>query len=383
MLIILRNIFVFSILLFSFSFGCCATDEPSVSASSAVMIDADTIEVLYQKDAHKIRSMASTTKIMTALLAVESGKLNETVTVKEKIYIEGTAVGFEKGDKLTLEALCYGMLLESGNDAAVLTANYLAGSEEKFSILMNKKAEEIGMCNTNFVTASGLDDENHYTTAYDMALLGAYAVKIEKFREISSAKTYRAEFIDSDKIRTFSNHNRLLKTCDGVFGIKTGFTKKSGRCLVTACERDGKTLVAVTLNAPDDWNDHSRLYNYGYSLYQNQNIEINLPEKIRVYGADASEISIDCFKDKSFLIRKGRVLTYKIYIAKHLYAPIKKYDYMGNVIVYSNGYIMDEYPIYATENANLIKNSIEKKQGFFKRLVKKIYNFLNKERNKI
>ena len=380
MLIILRNLFAFSLLFFTFSFGCYAVNGPSVSASSAVLIDADTLEVLYQKDAHKVRSMASTTKIMTALLAVESGKLNENVTVKEKIYIEGTAVGFEKGDKLTLEALCYGMLLESGNDAAVLTANYLAGSEEKFSILMNKKADEIGLSNTNFVTASGLDDENHYTTAYDMALLGAYAVKIEKFREICSAKTYRAEFIDSDKIRTFSNHNRLLKTCDGVFGIKTGFTKKSGRCLVTACERDGKTLVAVTLNAPDDWNDHSKLYDYGYSLYERKSTEFDLPEKISVYGSEISETSIKCLNDKNILIRKDSTLTFKVQLAKYIYAPIKIYDCIGKVTVYSNGYIVDEYPIYATKKANLIKNSTDKKPGFFTRLVEKIYNFFYKER---
>ncbi len=368
MLISIRKFITVFVLLFVFSFNAMALNEASVSASSAVLIDGDTLEVLFSKNADKVRSMASTTKIMTALLAVESGKLNEIITVKEKIYIEGTAIGFSKGDKISLEDVCYGMLLESGNDAAVLAAEYLAGSEKKFSVLMNKKAKEIGMTSTNFVTASGLDDEEHYTTAYDMALLGAYAVKNEKFREICSSKTHTADFIEPDITRNFSNHNKLLRYCEGVYGIKTGFTKKSGRCLVSACERNGKTLVAVTLNAPDDWNDHERLYEYGYSLYQENILTAEIPDEVIVAGSDKRKIKISCYGDESVFTRKNKQLEYSIYINRILYAPINKNDVIGKLVVLNGDYIVAEMPIIALEKAGTIKSSVEYKEGLFDRL---------------
>lgn len=369
MLIIIRNFILFTVLIFSFALNCSASYEPTVSAASAVIIDGDTLEVLYEKASDDIRSMASTTKIMTSLIAIESGKINDVVTVEEKIYIEGTAIGFSVGDKITVEDLCYAMLLESGNDAAVLVAEYIAGSEEAFSILMNKKALQIGMHSTNFVTASGLDDENHYTTAYDMALLGAYAVKNEVFSDICSTKTYKAEFISPDITRTFSNHNRLLRECEGVFGIKTGFTKKSGRCLVSACRRNGKTLVAVTLNAPDDWNDHKMLYDYGYSLYESKQIKTDLNKKITIYGSDKKSVNITAGADIELFVRKNKTLTIRFDIRKYIYAPIKKYDSIGTLIVLNGGHKIKEIPIYSTENAEVIKNAEEYREGFFTRLI--------------
>lgn len=374
MLIIIRKFPIICLLIFAFNFRAFALNELSTSASSAVLIDADTHEVLYDNNPHEVRSMASTTKIMTALIAIESGRLDETVTVKDKIYIEGTAIGFSEGDKITLEDLCYGMLLESGNDAAVLTASFISGNEAEFSKLMNKKAEEIGMNNTNFVTASGLDDEEHYTTAYDMALLGAYAVKNERFREICSSKNYIADFVDSDKIRHFTNHNKLLWNCEGVYGIKTGFTRKSGRCLVSACERNGKTLVAVTLNAPDDWNDHRKLYNYGYSLYSNEMFCVDLPEKVYVAGSDKKEIRISCTYDEKIFIRKESQLNYKIYLDNFLYAPINKNDIVGKIIIYSDDHIVSESFVTALENAEVIDSSEEYKQSLSERFTDFIFN---------
>lgn len=368
MLIIIRNYILLIFLSFIFILNCSAYNELSVSASSAVLIDGDTLEVLYEKSAKGKRSMASTTKIMTSLLAVESGKIDDIVTVNKKIYIEGTAIGFNEGDKITLRDLCYAMLLESGNDAAVLTANFLAGSEEKFSILMNKKAKETGMLNTNFVTASGLDDENHYTTAYDMALLGAHAVKNDIFAGICSTKTYKAEFIHPDITRNFSNHNRLLRECEGVFGIKTGFTKKSGRCLVTACKRNGKTLVAVTLNAPDDWNDHKKLYDYGFSLYENKPLDVHLNKNITIYGSDKKTISI-AFDNTEIYAQKNKPITFKLNIIPHIYAPIKKFDYVGTLSVLSGEYKIKEISVYSKENAEIIRNAVEYKTGFFTRFI--------------
>lgn len=367
MLIIIRNFFVICLLLCTLIFNCFAINEPTVSASSCVLIDADTLEVLYQKNAHQKRSMASTTKIMTTLLAVESDRLDKTVTVKEKLYIEGTAIGFNKGDKITLETLCYAMLLESGNDAAVLTSVFLAGSERDFSYLMNQKAREIGMKNTNFVTASGLDDENHYTTAYDMALLGAFAIQNVKFKEICSTYDYKAEFIEPDITRYFLNHNRLIKSCEGVFGIKTGFTKKSGRCLVSACNRYGKNLVAVTLNAPDDWNDHKKLYDYGYSLYEMKDLNVDLPESIKIYGANKELLYIDSYIEDTAFVRKSNVQDVVIQLQTIVYAPVERYDIIGKISVYSNDIIIKEYPIFSSENVPIKENTTEYKPSLFQR----------------
>ena len=322
----------------------------NISAESAVLLNADTHEGIYDKNMHKVSSMASTTKIMTAILAVESGKLNCTVEAKHNFYTEGTAIGIKKGYVCTLENLVYAMMLESGNDAAVLVAEFLSGSEKDFSLLMNKKAKEIGMNSTNFVTASGLDDKHHYTTAYDMAVLGAYAIKNPVFRKICSEKIYSFELIKPEISFTFNNHNKLMGYYEGVFGIKTGFTKKSGRCLVSSCEKDGAVLVAVTLNAPDDWNDHIKLYNYGYDSLKSVNISQDIPDEIRVYGSDKEVVSIGIFSEtfKSF---NNQNIRYEVYLNKWLYAPIKKQDVVGYVKIYNSASEVNTIEIKALENA--------------------------------
>lgn len=374
MLIIFRKISVIFVVISFLVIPCNAVNAPEVSASGCVLIDTDTLEVLYEKNPDEVRSMASTTKIMTALLAVESGKADKVVTVKDKVYIEGKAIGFNKGDRITLETLCYAMLLESGNDAAVLTACFIAGSEENFSVLMNNKAEEIGMKDTNFVTASGLDDKNHYTTAYDMALLGAYAVKNDKFKEIVSTKNYTADFIEPQISRIFSNHNKLLGLCDGVYGIKTGFTKKSGRCLVSACERNGKNLVAVTLNAPDDWNDHRKLYDYGYSLYEFRDISAEIPKSVNIIGSDKNVIAVNSDTDNIELyVRKNKQLKTCVFIDEDVYAPVSKNDLLGWIDISCDGVVLVQIPVCALEGAELIKNSIDYKPGIWQRLADYIH----------
>jgi len=380
LLIIIRKIALISLLLFTFTFVAVAADEPTVSASSAVLIDGDTLEILYEKDAYKKRSMASTTKIMTSLIAVESGRLDDTVTVNEKPYIEGTAIGFNKGDRLTLRDLCYAMLLESGNDAALLTAEHFSKTEKAFSELMNKRAAEIGMKNTSFVTASGLDADEHYTTAYDMALLGACAIKNSLFREICSAKSYKAEYIEPKITKYFSNHNRLLSSCEGVIGIKTGFTKKSGRCLVSACERDGKILVAVTLNAPDDWNDHKRLYGYGYSLYEKVTPELNFPDEIAVRGSDSAVISLGACEDLTVTALKGSKITAKVLCSKILYAPVNEGDAIGRIIIYQNGVKIGESNVVSFEKADISPDYVIYKPTFFRRIADYFINIFKKER---
>lgn len=334
-----------------FSFSVYSADEPQLSAECAVLINAETLEVLLEKNANKRHSMASTTKIMTALLALESGRLGETVTARN-LVTEGTSIGLKDGYKLSLEALTWGMLLESGNDAAKLTADFLAGSEENFALLMNKKADEIGMTSTNFVTASGLDSSEHYSTAYDMALLGAYAVKNPLFREICSAKSKTVRFIKPDISLTFYNHNRLLSSCEGVFGIKTGFTKKSGRCLVSACLRQGVTLVAVTLNAGDDWNDHKKLYDYGYDKTVTESACLRLPESVKVYGGNKNTLAITADEERtvySYSGEKGEIRQ-KLYLKEFLYAPIKKGEIVGKAVIIRNGKKIAETDITAAHD---------------------------------
>lgn len=357
-----KRLITILILIFALNFSAYSAEEPTLSAHSAALINADTKEILYAKNAYDERSMASTTKIMTSILAIESGRLSETVTVGE-VQTEGSSIGLKKGYKLTLESLTYGMMLESGNDAAEVVAEFLSGTEKEFSVLMNDKAEKIGMSSTNFVTASGLDDNGHYSTACDMALLGAYAIKNPVFREMCSSKKKSVRFIEPEVSVTFSNHNKLLSWCDGVFGIKTGFTKKSGRCLVTACERGGVTLVAVTLNAGDDWNDHMKLYNYGFSTACASEVYIRLPDSVKVYGSTKNKISVELETNPVPVATKydEGTLTQKVYLPKFIYAPISSGEIIGRADLYKNGRLISSYHIKASEDAEAIDPIPEKK----------------------
>lgn len=372
---LLKKLFLTLILTAVFVFPVYCAHEPGISAHSAVLINADTLEVIYEKNAFEQRSMASTTKIMTALLAIESGRLSETVTAK-KLVTEGTSLGLKNGYEMSLETLVWGMMLESGNDAAKLAADYLSGSEENFARLMNKKARSIGMMNTNFVTASGLDSEEHYTTAYDMALLGACAVKNPLFCEICSAKTKTVDFVNPAVRRTFTNHNKLLGNCEGVFGIKTGFTKKSGRCLVSACRRGGVTLIAVTLNAGDDWNDHRKLYDYGYDKTVTEEICFRLPDKVRVYGGMKDSVAVTCEKERtaySYSGEKGEIKQ-KIYLREFLYAPVEKSEIIGRAVIIKDGAEIASTNIIASDDVYGIEPVST--AGIWQRILNAIINFI-------
>ncbi len=238
----------------------------SVSASSAVLIEAESGRVLYSKDADKRRPMASTTKIMTALVALENHDLDAPIKIpKEAVGIEGSSLYLTEGETLTLHELLYALMLRSANDAAVAIAIAVGGSVSDFAEMMNEKAEEMGLTHTHFDNPHGLDSEDHYTTARELALITAEALKNEVFREIVSTYKKSLPLGNVPDRRLVVNHNRLLRTYDGCIGVKTGFTKKDGRCLVSAAERDGITLVAVTLNAPNDWSDHKRMLDNGFA----------------------------------------------------------------------------------------------------------------------
>lgn len=258
-----------AVLVFCALFLPCSALEtiPSVSAQSAVLMEADSGRIIYEKNARIRMPMASTTKIMTAWVALESGDPDSTVTVDPRaVGVEGSSVYLKVGEKMTLRELVYCLMLASANDAAAAIAYHISGSIEGFAALMNQKAAALGLVNTRFENPHGLDSESHYTTAEELAIITSHALKNAAFAEIVSTN---AKTVESDiSQHALFNHNKLLRSYEGCVGVKTGYTKRCGRCLVSAAERNGLTLICVTLSAPDDWNDHTRLLDYGFAHYR-------------------------------------------------------------------------------------------------------------------
>lgn len=337
---VLRKIFILTVALFLITaFTLPSFAEPSVSAKAAVVICADSGEIVYSKNSDTQLPMASTTKIMTSLIALENGADDRLITVTdEMVRVEGTSMGLKSGDSVSLLSLVKGMLICSGNDAANATAYIIAGGIEPFAKLMNERAAQIGMKNTHFVTPSGLDADGHYSTAYDMALLGAEAIKNPVFLNICSSKNVKAYYGAPPYRRVLTNHNKLLSFSDEYIGIKTGFTKKSGRCLVSAMRRDGKTLIAVTLSAPDDWNDHIKLYDYCVPLVKSVSLSCNAESvSLKIVGGKEASVPVRICENADYTFLKNQIsYTYKIYIKQFEYAPVYKGEVVGHVEFFSN-----------------------------------------------
>ncbi|MBR0349806.1 MAG: D-alanyl-D-alanine carboxypeptidase [Clostridia bacterium] len=327
-----------------------ALNDRSLSAECAVVLNVQTGEVLFSKNADMRHSMASTTKIMTALLAVESGKLQSEIVVSDDMLkVEGTSMGLVDGDSVSLNELVYGMMLSSGNDTANVTAFFLGDSIENFASMMNNRATEIGMKNTSFVTPSGLDADEHFSTAYDMALLGAAAVKNPKFVSVCSSESVSVTFGNPPYRRKLYNHNKLLNLYDGALGIKTGFTKKSGRCLVSYAKKDSAELVAVTLNAPDDWNDHIKMLDYGFLRLKECVVRPALPSKISVVGGVENSVSINV-KPFVYSYLDSQNSYYRLFLDKFVYAPITSGTVVGYCEYYLNGAVVETQPIVVNES---------------------------------
>lgn len=367
-------------ILFCFALASCLSVRSeaariSVSAQSAIVLNADTGEILYSKNPYEKRGMASTTKIMTSLIALEYGDPDFTVKAKlEDVTVEGTSIGLKEGDEISVETLVAGMLLESGNDAANVTASAISGSKEKFSELMNKKAKELGLSSTNFKNPSGLTEDGHYSTAYDMALLACAALKNRKFTEICSAEKYKAVYGTPQYERTFYNHNKFLKLFDGAIGVKTGFTKAAGRCLVTAARRDGATLVAVTLNDRDDWNDHVKMMEYAFSCLTQKEAEFDAQSlKIPVVGSEKKCIGVELSYPLSFSATSD-YKSYKtaVYAEPFLYAGVCKGDYVGWVdVVNGDGKVIKRAYLVSTETASA-KEITNNGETVFQKILNKI-----------
>lgn len=338
--------------------------EVEVSAQSAVLMTADTGTVLYEKDAFSQRPMASTTKIMTALLTLEEGeRLGDPVIqiTEEMVAVEGSSMGLQAGDEISLSNLAAGMLLASGNDAANAAAIYLAGSLEDFVELMNQRAVEIGMEHTHFVTPSGLDGESadgrgHYSTAYDMALLAREVLQNEQFRELCSSASYAVDFARPVKHVTYTNHNKLLSQYEGCVGVKTGYTKQAGRCLVSAAERDGALLIAVTLDAPDDWKDHTVMLDYGFSQVEPFSLDgTAVSGTVPVVGSEQDSVSFSGRQGNTISLPLGESahVTSQVYLPAFVYAPVKAGDKVGEIRWYWDGKLLGTVSLIANQSAQI------------------------------
>ena len=354
------SIITAAVFLTSLSNRVCAAaprQMPSVSAKYAAVVEMNTGELICEKNGSEKTSMASTTKIMTALLLCEMCDLDEEITAtKEMVTVEGSSMGLQEGDRVHYRDLLYGLLLASGNDAANTTAISIAGSIENFADLMNKKAAEIGMTDTNFVTPSGLDDEKHYSTAVDMAKLAVYAMKNEQFATACANKTMTLEYGNPPYRRTLKNHNKLLWYYDGAIGIKTGFTKKSGRCLVSCAQKDGMGVIAVTLNAPSDWSDHATLLDYGFSQLKVDTLYT--PDDIGNVAIANSEgkVAVNFTPPTVTLLpEQFDKVTFKTTLDRFIFAPVKKGEVIGTAVYMQNGKVIAKQEILSDTDIQLYK----------------------------
>ena len=337
----------------------------SPSAQSAALYDATGGVFLYSKNCFEQLGMASTTKIMTGLLAVELLPLKSQITVsKSAVGIEGSSIYLAEGDVLTSESLIYGLLLESGNDAAVAIAVAISGSSEKFVELMNKRAAEIGLENTHFANPHGLSDPEHYTTARDLALLSAYAMSNETFRTVVSTRSASFKDVNSQSTRYYFNHNKLLSSYDGMIGIKTGYTQNTGRCLVTAAERDGRMLIAVTLNDSDDKAEHKAMLDYGFDDYKTvETARVGeYTYDVAVTGGTAESVKItNTVNGVAVLPNDSELSQPTLTLEPFVYAPVRHGDVIGAVNWYCDGVCVCRLPLVATESISVKRLSLFEK----------------------
>ena len=361
-------------------------EEPKLNARSAIIFDRETKTVLYEKNSKEKRPMASTTKIMTAIVTLENADLSKIVTISRKAAgTGGSRLGLKVNDKITLEHLLYGLMLCSGNDSAVAIAETVGGSVEGFASMMNKKAKELGLTNTNFVTPHGLDNSNHYTTALELAKLTDYALKNKKFASIVNTKNYTVYINGYPK--QLNNTNELLGNMEGVNGVKTGFTNGAGRCLVTSCTRNDKQIITVVLG--DDTKkmrttDSIKLIEYAFQNFEDKNIEeiankefnnwkninegrINVERKSK---NSKIEVCMDEINNKILPVRKDKEnIKIEIDSKMNFEAPVEENKIIGTLKILIDGKEIEKVNIR-------IKNKIEKKD-LYEYFIEIINKYLN------
>ncbi|MBQ7897409.1 MAG: D-alanyl-D-alanine carboxypeptidase [Clostridia bacterium] len=345
---------------------------PDISAVSYALLDARTGELLFSRNENQRMPMASITKIMTALVVLENSKLDEMVTVtSDSCGIEGSSIYLYEGETLSVKDLLYALMLESANDAAVCLAIHVGGSVEEFSDMMNNRASELGIKNTNFNNPHGLEDPEHYSTARDIALIWQEAMKNSTFRQIVATKTHRIDLPDEEGYRFLSNHNKLLKSYEYCIGGKTGFTKTAGRCLVTGAKRDDLEFVMVTLNDPSDWQDHENLLNYAMNLYSKVDVakEGSLTVDMPVVGGSAKKVILSNIEPLTLSVRDVTKLSSRVEAPRFMYAPVTTTEKPVAKVVYSyDGKDIGELDLYPQSTVKTVK-----KDNFLKRILNSIF----------
>lgn len=337
----------------------------AISAQKAYVLDAVSGRVLFEKDAASRSLIASTTKIMTALIVCEQCNVLDRMRVpREAVGIEGSSMYLKEGEILTLQELLYGLMLASGNDAAVALAIYCGGTVEGFAELMNDKARILGLSGTHFENPNGLDSPGHYSTARDLAVLAAYAMENPIFYKTVSTKSVKVGE------RYLTNHNKLLWKLEGADGVKTGFTKAAGRILVSGATRDGRRLIGVTINAPDDWNDHVRLLEEGFSRYSMQTI-VRAGEKVgmlEVAGGETHWTEVLAAEDFSYALAPEERPQLALPGPGFVYAPAVEGAEAGFAYVLIGGKAVGKVPVVFGQT---IEMEQEEEKGFWERLFNK------------
>ena len=314
----------------------------ALSAEKAIVLDAATGRTLYEKNADERSLIASTTKIMTALVVCQRCNVLDRVKIPaEAVGIEGSSMYLREGEVLTVQELLYGLMLRSGNDAAAALAIWCGGTVEGFAELMNDKARELGLKDTHFVNPHGLDAPGHHSTARDLAVLAAYAMKDPIF-----ARTVGAKSVTVGE-RVLTNHNRLLWQLGGCEGVKTGYTKAAGRILVSSVSRDGRRLICVTINAPDDWNDHKALLEEGFSRYEVKKI-VEAGEVLgyrHILGGDGTSVPLIAAEDFSYSLAEGEEPQIVLSPQSFSYAPVQMGEEEGCAYAVLDGTVIGQIPL--------------------------------------
>ncbi|MBE6689057.1 MAG: D-alanyl-D-alanine carboxypeptidase [Ruminococcaceae bacterium] len=352
-------VLIFEIAVSASDFADHAVEVSGVSsfyADAAVLYNKTTDEFIIARNADARLPIASTTKIMTALVALENSPADSIVTVhKDAVGVEGSSIYLEAGEKIPLRDMLYALMLESANDSAVAIAIHVAGSVEAFVGLMNDKAQALGMGNTHFENPHGLPHDNHYSSASDMARLFSHALDNADFAQITAAKSYKSP-LKSDGYRYFSNHNRLLSLLDGCIGGKTGYTKKAGRCLVSGTARDDIYMICVTLNAGDDWNIHKELTEYGFSLYERRSVAENgeFSFNVPIVGGKTEYARVSNVQEISICSKKtSPPVTHTVELFIFYYPPVAKGEKAGRVVFRQGGEYIGEVDLYFEDDVNI------------------------------
>lgn len=336
------------------------------SADCACVINGATGEVIFSKNINKKHAMASTTKIMTAVIALERCPLDDVVTVSANAANqEGSSAYVAENMQLYMRDMLYGLMLNSGNDAAVAIAEHVAGSVEAFAELMNEKTLELGLRNTHFVNPNGLDDPEHYTTAADLALIARYAMANADFREIVGTLTYQAQPLNAPEILYFANHNKMFELYAGATGIKTGYTQATGRCLVSSAKRDDMEFIAVTLGDGDDWNDHMQMLDYAFSEHYPKKV-IEAGMKVKVAEIDGKRYNMVAAGDFTVPLREKDRVTVDVvsHIVNDLQSPINAGEKVGYLEVCSGGTVIGSVDIVSESEIRDVSN-IRLKNSFY------------------